>query len=188
MYLIFSSLFLSANLFWSQLHRDCYKPLVLYCSHCWSVVQGMSFSDLCFECLHVMRLNPTALCTWNLFCLHTLLVGNRNTPKLSSMLKQKEGTPECSALLALGGQQKGYRHRRGMWYMRLGSFLRRALPWLWKPVDPAVRGRLEEMSAPCECTKWWRMLRYNPLCGKSSQKRFLRPCGKVRAPAQLLTT
>lgn len=85
---------------------------------------------------------------------YTLLVDNGSTPKGNSTLKQKESPAKRSAPLALVGS----RHRKGMWYMGRSSFWRRVLPWLWKPADPTVCCRLEEMSAPHECMKCYGML------------------------------
>lgn len=80
---------------------------------------------------------------------YTLLVDNRIPQNKILHLKQKESPAKCSVLLALVGS----RHRRGTWYMGRSSSWRRALPGLWKPADPTVCRRLEEMSAPCECVK-----------------------------------
>lgn len=109
------------------------------------------FSNLCFECLYVMQLNPTALCSWNLFCLQTftlcLLITEYPKTKFYTEAKRKppQNILHCWLQWAADTEEASG--------MRLSSFWRRVLPWLCKAADPTVCFRLEEMSAPCERVK-----------------------------------
>lgn len=198
LYHIFSPLFLSANLCWPQLHRDCLQTScasstilqsLLVCSprneQC---VFLASLLNVCMWC-HGIPLHYAAGIYFPAN-FYTLLIDNGSTPNLNSTLKQKESPTKCSALLALVGS----RHTRGVWYRGWSSFWRRALPWLWKPADPTGFCRLEEMSAPRAREMCWGTLTRcatarpagTKVSGRSSHKRLLHPCSAVWAPAQYL--
>lgn len=103
------------------------------------------FSNLCFECLHVMQLNPTVLCSRILSCLQTFV--------LSLLITEYRETKFCTEANSLAKYYAlqalvSSRHRRGMWET---SSLWRMLPWLWKPAPC----RLEETSAPHKCLRCW---------------------------------